>query len=191
MVYEPLSYFRLLGFAVVSLLLSGCQSQTTANAFEDYLVEAPAGTFMDSEGYVKLRPFMDLFTQLNAEQVEQKFDQVYAEQLYFNDTFHVFHNRVELKTYMANVSEAASTDIKILDVMQLENDYLVRWMMKINTSVAWKSLNIESVGITHVRLNEQGKIVLHQDYWDGVEGFYAHLPVIGSPLKRVRAGLGM
>ncbi len=49
---------------------------------------------------------------------------------------------------------------------------------------------IKSVGMTHMRFNKKQQIMTYQDYWDGVEGFYRTLPVIGGILEAVRKKLG-
>ena len=53
-----------------------------------------------------------------------------------------------------------------------------------------KNKPINSVGMTHLRFDEDKKIVTYQDYWDGIEGFYRTLPIIGGILEMIRKKLG-
>jgi limonene-1,2-epoxide hydrolase len=44
-------------------------------------------------------------------------------------------------------------------------------------------------GATLLRLGEDGRIVLHRDYWDAAEQFYEKLPLIGPVLRWLRRRL--
>lgn len=39
------------------------------------------------------------------------------------------------------------------------------------------------LGATHLRFSEQGKIVLHRDYWDAAEELYEKLPFVGGLMR--------
>jgi hypothetical protein len=41
--------------------------------------------------------------------------------------------------------------------------------------------------MTHLRFDESGRVVLHQDFWDSAAGLYRNLPVVGYVLKLVDA----
>jgi hypothetical protein len=43
-----------------------------------------------------------------------------------------------------------------------------------------------TVGVTHLRFDEAGRIILHQDFWDSAEGLYRHIPVLGSLIGVIR-----
>jgi len=64
----------------------------------------------------------------------------------------------------------------------------VRWTMSFIIDEGDTPIN--SVGMTHLQFNEEKKIVVYQDYWDGIEGFYRTLPVIGPALSMIRKQLG-
>jgi len=44
-------------------------------------------------------------------------------------------------------------------------------------------------GVTHLRFNAAGKVLLHRDYWDAAEELYARLPVIGGVMRWLRRRL--
>jgi hypothetical protein len=56
----------------------------------------------------------------------------------------------------------------------------LRWSMRMQFRAAGRDVDSLSVGITQLRFDEAGQIVLQQDYWDSAEGFYRHLPVVGG-----------
>ncbi|WP_020406050.1 hypothetical protein [Hahella ganghwensis] len=179
-------------YALITLVFgaTGCSSSPSSQAYEDYLRLAPAGTFDPPTTDDRLGGFVTLFSSLDTEHITQELDNVYAEKLYFNDTFHVITDRPSLKLYMLSLAENSETTVRFLDSVSKGNDAWLRWHMRIRFKLWWKDLDIQSVGITHLRFDQQGKIILHQDYWDSTEGFYAHLPIIGSPIRAIRSQLG-
>jgi len=73
------------------------------------------------------------------------------------------------------------------DVVIRQRNAYVRWSMSIITKQGTKP--ISSVGMTHLQFNADRKIVTYQDYWDGIDGFYRTLPIIGGVLEMVRKKL--
>jgi steroid delta-isomerase len=41
-------------------------------------------------------------------------------------------------------------------------------------------------GVTHFQFNEQGRVVMHRDYWDAAEELYEKLPGIGVLMRWLR-----
>ena len=187
---------RITKAAVISGLITslagvlGCSSTVTERNYQLYLEQAPAGTFQTATTEPRLNNFIAMFTELDKDSIEQYIDQTYSATFYFNDTFHSFSRREDLKQYLLNLSEVAETRVWVLDVMVADNDLILRWKMNTKGTVMWRTMDIESVGLTHLRFDDAGKITLQQDYWDGVEGFYAHLPFVGSPIRAIRARVG-
>ena len=44
-------------------------------------------------------------------------------------------------------------------------------------------------GVTHLRLDADGRVRLHRDYWDAAEELYARLPLIGGLMRWLRRRL--
>jgi len=73
-----------------------------------------------------------------------------------------------------------------VDSMQRSgNDYFARWTMRLESSAA-KGEIIETIGISHVRYNAEGKIIFQQDYWD-TSSMFDRLPVVGFWTRLVKA----
>ena len=176
---------RILIIISMSLLLSSCTtnkfSEPYADTYEKYQAKYK-GTQVDEAAVNK---FSTLFAQLeNNGTLEQRIRNLYANDLYFNDTFNTFTNLDALVNYLIHTAEqGVGVDVKIDDIAQNNNDYYIRWTMSLEFS---DTETLKSIGITHLRFNEDQKVVLHQDYWDGVEGFYQTIPVVGYLLKQVR-----
>lgn len=45
---------------------------------------------------------------------------------------------------------------------------------------------VESVGMSHVRLNSAGLVTMHQDYWDSGTNIYGQIPVLGGAIETIR-----
>ena len=46
-------------------------------------------------------------------------------------------------------------------------------------------------GCTQFKLNDQGLIVLHRDYWDAAQQVYEKIPLLGSVLRMIRRKLSL
>ncbi len=46
-----------------------------------------------------------------------------------------------------------------------------------------------SVGISHLRFDTEGKIILHKDFWDAAGGLYEYLPVLGGVMRWIKSRL--
>ena len=134
--------------------------------------------------------FSLVFKDFHLDAKEAKIREVYADTFYFNDTFKTFRTIDELIPYMEETAEnVKTTTVEILDVSKSDSDYYLRWKMIMEFTAKGRDIRSVSVGMTQLRFNEQGKVILHQDYWDGAEGFYQHLPYIGYFVRKVRDSL--
>jgi hypothetical protein len=46
-----------------------------------------------------------------------------------------------------------------------------------------------TIGMTHLRFDSEGKVVLHQDFWDSTRGIFEHVPVMGAGIRLVKKRL--
>lgn len=44
-------------------------------------------------------------------------------------------------------------------------------------------------GVTHLRFDASGRVVLHRDYWDAAEELYEKLPLLGALMRALRKRL--
>ncbi len=170
-------------------VLTGCAAEPPRSV-APYLERAPAGTFGPIDAEPRLAGFRDVFTHLDSPDLPGRIGAAYAETFWFNDTFHTLQRRDQLVQYFMSLQGKSRTTVTLLDVAVMGDHALLRWTMRIEFSLLWKDVDVRSTGITHLHWNKDGQIDLHQDYWDGVEGFYAHIPVLGGLLRAVRARLG-
>lgn len=133
--------------------------------------------------------FAGVMNQFKADDITARVKSHFAPELYFNDTWHTFTNSTELANYLKRTGERVySIEVLIDDVVISEENAYIRWRMSFMIDEG--DSKIESIGMTHLRFDENRQIVLYQDYWDSVEGFYRTLPAIGPILTMIRNSLG-
>jgi SnoaL-like protein len=131
--------------------------------------------------------FIAVFTHLTAENLPEKIEIAYADAFYFSDTLHVINRRDALIDYLAETAKRVDDiQVTILSVSHDNVDVYVRWKMETKLSVWGKDIDAHSVGISQLRFNQQGKVILHQDFWDSSEGLLSHLPFIGGVVRWTR-----
>ncbi|WP_416396672.1 nuclear transport factor 2 family protein [Allohahella sp. A8] len=177
---------------MLSTLISACTTKVQEKPYAHY-IEASSGSqsaFTPVDELPRLAPFVKMMREFSAGKMSGNITAAYAETFYFNDTFHTLEQRRALIDYFTELAGKGKTEVTFLDANNAGDDFYVRWKMRMQFKALWREIDVTSVGLTHLRLDDNGKIVLHQDFWDGAEGFYAHLPVIGGQIKRIRSQLG-
>jgi len=172
---------------LIALMLNAC-GRVEQNALQDYVVLAPAEP--DVIKNKRIQPLITLYNQIKQIPLGDQIAKTYAEKLFFNDTIVTLRNRKDLLKYLQHTQQQLdSMSFEVLGVQEKGDDVFVRWTMHTRFTVMGQSRSIHSIGMSHLRFNSEGKIVLHQDYWDSMEGFYQHLPIIGGVLQWIKNGL--
>ena len=139
---------------------------------------------------IALERFADFVSEMSPESMREKVHRVYAADAYFNDTLKEIVGAQAIEEYMARSMEATeSVSVVVDDISGSGGDYYVRWTMDIHFKKYNDGRVARSVGISHLRFNGDGKIVLHKDYWDAAGGLYEYLPVIGGLLRWIKGRL--
>jgi len=126
----------------------------------------------------------------SADFIEKEITNVYAENAYLNDTLKTLNNRAEIKTHFLKTSRSMTDySVSIDDIAPAKQGYYIRWTMKYTAPKLAKAREIESIGITHVIFDKEGKAILHQDFWDSTTGFFEHVPVLGGGIRIVKMRL--
>ena len=178
--------FNKIAILIIFLSLTGCKAKSFYIADYQEAQQQIAGSAVDVKTVKDL--FAHVYLDMKQGDLAGRVKETYAEPLYFNDTLHTYKNVPDLARYLQKTADRlAKFEAQIDDVAVNGNEAYVRWTMAFQVNK--NSQPMISVGVTHLRFNEQGKIILHQDYWDGVEGLYRSVPVLGSMLKGVRKRL--
>ncbi len=180
-------------FLSAALLLVGCGGRGGAaplidiEGYEQALGRFAGSTSAIDEGVAR---FQSTFDDLTAENIGSLFQQTYAESLFFNDTLHTFNDRSALVDYMEKTGAGLSeSHVIVHQVIRDNTDVYVRWTMEFKTAAAGRDIHSRSIGMTHLRFNDDGEVVLHQDFWDSGHALYAHIPFVGFAVKRARSSM--
>jgi len=177
----------ILPFLLIPLMLNAC-SHVEQNSLQDYLALAPAEPNVIKNK--RIQPLIKLYNQIKQISLAEQIAATYAEKLFFNDTIVTLHNRQDLLKYLQHTQQQLdSMSFEVLGVQEKGDDVFVRWTMHTRFTVMGQSRNVQSIGMSHLRFNDDGKIILHQDYLDSLHGFYQHLPIIGGVLQWIKNGL--
>lgn len=148
-------------------------------------VPFPAGS--DSERQA-LESFGRLFEDLKAPDLDERVRAVYAEDAWFNDTLKTVEGVDGLARYLGHTADALESGrAEILDVASSNGDYYVRWEMTLRFAKIARGETHRSVGVSHLRFDEEGKVVLHQDFWDSTSGLFEHVPGLGWLLRQAKS----
>ena len=171
----------------ITLIVAAC-SHVEPNPSEEYLVLAPSEP--NAQSNKRIQAFFKLYDQLDDGSIDKQIAETYAEKIYFNDTLVTIHDRENLSQYLKHTQQQLdSIKLQVLSVQDNGKDVYVRWLMQTKFKAMGQAIDIQSIGISHLRFNADNKIILHQYYWDSMQGFYEHLPLIGGVLRWIKNGL--
>jgi limonene-1,2-epoxide hydrolase len=129
--------------------------------------------------------FVEFYRAFSTATLESRFDDLYASNAYFYDGIKEIRGKERIKSYFRETL-ASMNDATILvdDVAVSDGNYYVRWRMDF-------ALNrnpddrIRALGMTHLRFDEQGRIIFHHDFWD-TSVVFEKLPVIGAVIQWIK-----
>ena len=132
-----------------------------------------------------LKRFSDFYLDYSAEAIEEGVRGLYADEAWFGDPFHIVEGIDEIEHYFLVMAEPVESCTFTVDSIQRSGiDYYARWTMELESKAA-KGERIRTIGISHVRFNEGGKVVFQQDYWDS-SAMLDRLPIVGYWTRLVK-----
>ncbi|MBM7334968.1 MAG: nuclear transport factor 2 family protein [Alcanivorax sp.] len=190
MAYPTFLIRALLAPLALTLLLTGCasraadQQQGYSHLYEQGLRSRQGASPVSDQA---LQRFIDLYSPIDADYIEAHLDDVYAPDLYFNDTLATIYDRETLKAHMLKTAERL--DYMNLDVQQTwrdGEDVFLRWIMETHFSIMGSEREARTIGISQLRFDDQGRVIFHQDFWDSSQGLDQHLPILGTVTRWLR-----
>ena len=139
-----------------------------------------------AEGAAWLERIQTCFGVFSVDNLEQTVDGTYAETFYFRDAFHVFTDRAALKDYMI-LSARTSPGVTFSYGTPFWNgvDAYLPWTMQLPPRKDGEA-GQHSMGLTHLRYNDQGQVIFHHDYWDSADVLVPRVPVANGLIELVR-----
>lgn len=183
------SHINLLSVLLLCGLLAGCgngEERDFTRAYLDALERYPGAPVEPAW----LDRFVGAYGDFNGAALRQRINDIYAPELYFNDTLKTMQARSSLVDYLGHTAERLeSMELSVLDRHYSGRDAYLRWTMRTRFQAGWKEVDTTTLGMTHLRFNDQGRVVLHQDFWDSRQGVFQHIPVLGGLIESIRKDL--
>ena len=183
--------------ASLAALLTSCATDTTMKndqaiaAYKSTLSELKSGPTVavgSPEEAAGIQRFKDFFGDLTADSVREKTKATYSEDAFLNDTLKTVRGNVAIEEYFLETAKnAKKVQATVQDVAVSDGNYYIRWVMDIEFAKFKKGQTIRTIGITQVRFTPDGKIALHQDFWDPAAGLYEHIPVVGGLIRLIKS----
>ena len=130
------------------------------------------------------------YDDVTVENVERFTKQVYAENSFLCDTLHIANGAYEIQDYFTITVERVNTmRVRILYYSASGKEIYARWTMTISAEVLADGAPVTTYGVSHFRLNQEGKVILHQDFWDASAGFFELLPGLEEVIQRLRGNM--
>ncbi len=181
---------------VAGLLLVSCQSANVSlervAEFEKAVATAAgsgpaAGSQAEREAIARVKDFL---SSLTPENVQARTSEVYAANAYFNDTLKTLRGSEEIEAYLLHTAKTVDgISVEFDDVARSGPDFYFRWRMDFQAPKLRGGDTIRTIGMTQIRFDADGKVILHQDYWDSMAGLFEHLPVTNQMADLVRSKL--
>lgn len=122
--------------------------------------------------------------------VRDNTSKVYSVDAFLDDTLVTHRGSAEIEAYFIETSKLMTRyELTINDVAKSGDDYYIRWTMVFAAPALSGGKAVHSVGISQVRFDQEGKVAVHQDFWDSGKNFFAHLPGAGGIIGYIRKRL--
>lgn len=182
-----------------AVVLSACASRAvpvdpmvwhaeSLKATEAATVGSPVpGSAAEKAAVDKFRAF---FGDLREDLIKKDIRSVYAPGVRFNDTLKSIQGVDPLEHYLVETARnVESCKVEIEEVLTSSSGVYVRWRMGIRFKKFHKGTTQESIGMSHLRFDKEGRVVYHQDYWDSGANLFEKIPVLGAGIRAVKRRL--
>ncbi|PSF12229.1 transcriptional regulator [Marinobacter fuscus] len=143
----------------------------------------------DSGLSVALEKFQSLFNELDQGNLA-KLQQVYSEDIVFQDPFGEVRGLDDLTEYMAAAYKNVNT-CKFRFTMPVIQDCWcsLPWVMELSHKRIRGGKIVLVNGISHLEIRD-GKVRYHRDYFDAGQLLYENLPIVGGVIRWVKEKAG-
>ena len=177
-------------FVVLAFSTTGCASRSGSEnpsypaAYRAALIETEESAPVRNED---LELFIKFLESIGTPGSARAASELYSENIHFSDALILTRDKQVIVKHFSDL-EAAGNQVKVTMHQKLisGNDIFLVWSMEALFKPIRKEMISDSLGVTHLRFDENGRVILHQDFWDSTEGFFRHIPVLGSVVNSVR-----
>jgi len=151
--------------------------------YREALSDFPGDPRVETE---TIERFVDFLSNLGDPSTGDTASALYAPNLHFSDALMVTRDKQTVVDHFSRLSNAGTkVSVQIHQTLHNMHDVYLIWSMQARFTPVRKEVVSDTLGVTHVRFNERGQVILHQDFWDSGHGFYAHIPILGAGVRAV------
>ena len=134
-----------------------------------------------------LTEFKEWFLNLNESTLEN-IGSYYDENVFFKDPFNEFNGREKLKKLFIHMFiTLKNPHFVFIDNIENSEGIFLTW----DFIFSYKGNLFKIHGSSHLKLNEENKIIYHRDYWDVGEELLLKIPIIKSLYGLFQSKLSM
>lgn len=169
--------------------LAGCGGVSKESPASEFLAAESnvAGVVVSGEAAQRgVEKFREFFADVTPESVRRLGPELYASDVWFNDTLKTIRGREQVQAYFLKTADHVDfIRAEIVDSAVSGRNCYVRWVMDVQFKGA--KAPVRTIGMTLLRFDREGRVVLHQDFWDSSAGFYEQLPVLGGVMRWIKS----
>ena len=137
-----------------------------------------------------MKNFLDMYQNLNRDNLHL-LATVYAENVQFVDPAHEINGLKELTAYFAALYQnVASIRFSFHDTLEGEGKAYIQWDMTYVHKKIAGGRPITITGTTFLRIDTDGKVIYHRDYFDLGAMVYEQIPLLGRLVTSIKKRLG-
>ena len=179
--------------AVVLLGLSGCATKapglTEPTPSYTQAVDGTADRAV-APADERIQALMDLFQNYTPEELKTRTPQVYADDIWFRDGFREIRGGDALVDYLQHsASGLRDSRFEFAEPIRHGDDVYLRWVMHLNLKRDDAERWSRTLGMSHLRFDEDGRVIFQQDYWDPTDMLYYRIPGANWMIQQVRKKL--
>ena len=149
-------------------------------------VQGPVrGSVAEQEAISRFENFLGHLDETTAREETTK---VYAPGAYLNDTLKTIHGSPSIRDYFIKTAQGLDSMTVVFDDVSVSgHNYYFRWTMDTRMKHLARGKNVRTIGVTLVRFDPQGRVLIHQDFWDSAQGVWNHVPVLGTVIRWIQS----
>jgi hypothetical protein len=176
---------------IATATITSSQAQDPVTAFNQAMAATvsvqgpPRGSASEKAAISRFEQFLG---HLNEKTARDETEKVYAPDAFLNDTLKTLHGSAAIRDYFIKTAQGLeSMTVTFDDVAVSGRNYYFRWTMDTRMKHLAKGKTVRTIGVTLVRFDPQGRVLIHQDFWDSAQGVWDHVPVLGTVIRWIQS----
>lgn len=125
--------------------------------------------------------FVAAFNTLGTPAFVEQASNLYADQLFINDTLSQFSQKKDLVQHFQGMNNRVSNvSVKLISATHHQDSAYIHWQMAYDFKMFGRTKTMDSYGISEIKINQANQIIFQQDFWDPANGLYRSLPLVGG-----------